>query len=114
MDHCLPRTHRLQKREAFTHCFDKGKRLRFKGGYAVVVPNAFSHPRLGVIVSKKTCKKAVDRNRMRRLHKEQFRHLKHMLGPLDIALVCVKPAEHEEIEAQWQSLLPLLCAVCSD
>ncbi|RMF18200.1 MAG: ribonuclease P protein component [Gammaproteobacteria bacterium] len=50
-------------------------------------PNTLGHPRIGVIVSKKASKRAVHRNRFKRLVREFFRHNQASLPALDI--ICI-------------------------
>jgi len=69
-----------------------------------------SHPRCAVVVSKKTHKSAVGRNRMRRRTYEIIRHeLEAMNRPYDIAVIItsaeVITAPHSDLQASLQSLL---------
>lgn len=41
----------------------------------LVCENTLAHPRLGLVITKKAIKKAVDRNRAKRIIREQFRTL---------------------------------------
>jgi ribonuclease P protein component len=107
-DASLPRIHRLASRQDFTCCFDQGRRLKFSGGYAVVAKSPCTHSRLGIIVSKKVCAHAVDRNRIRRLHKECFRQDRAKMGYWDVVIVCLRPMDYEEIMKVWQIILPSL------
>lgn len=74
-------------------------------------PTANTGPRLGVIVAKRFLKKAVDRNRVRRLVRESFRLNQHDLGGLDIVVLlrCNCAAElngalYNCLRKQWQGL----------
>ena len=53
--------------------------MRFK-------PNELVHPRLGLIVAKKTAKLAVNRNYMRRVLRELFRLNQHNIASLDLVI----------------------------
>jgi len=65
--------------------------------------------RLGLAVSKKNCRLAVGRNRIKRLVRESFRQHRQALGSLDI-VVLNKPGTHqasnkalfESLERHWQ------------
>ncbi len=60
--------------------------------------------RLGMAVAKKTAKRAVDRNRLKRLARESFRQHKHSLAGFDIVLL----ARHASVSASNQELLKSL------
>ncbi|TRY28903.1 ribonuclease P protein component [Aliiglaciecola sp. M165] len=50
-------------------------------------PNNLDHPRLGITLSKKRVKQANQRNRLKRLIRESFRHNQHDLPNTDIVVV---------------------------
>ncbi|HQQ64343.1 MAG TPA: ribonuclease P protein component [Pseudomonadales bacterium] len=78
----------------------------------LAIPGAGAHSRLGLVVAKKNAKLAVQRNRLKRLLRESFRHHQHELQGVDIVAL-VKPGlwqmSNVEINAvidqQWQRLL---------
>ena len=49
--------------------------------------NEFDHPRLGLAVPKKQVKLAVDRNKIKRLLRENFRLNQHDILPLDYVII---------------------------
>lgn len=49
-------------------------------------PNELGHARLGMVVAKRQFKRAVDRNRMRRIIRETFRLSSPELPPLDVVV----------------------------
>ena len=51
-----------------------------------MVPNQRGHARLGIVVGRKAFPRAVDRNRFKRLVREQFRKVFARLQPLDIVV----------------------------
>lgn len=53
----------------------------------LATPNTLGHARVGLIFAKKNLKKAVDRNRIKRLTRESFRHHKHELPAVDIVVL---------------------------
>lgn len=52
--------------------------------------NNFNHPRLGMAIPKKHIKRAVGRNRIRRVVKELFRHQQHLLPAIDVVVIAKK------------------------
>jgi ribonuclease P protein component len=50
-------------------------------------PNGLPHARLGLAVSKKNSRRAVDRNRIKRVIRESFRIHQHRLSGLDLVVV---------------------------
>jgi ribonuclease P protein component len=52
----------------------------------MIVPNQHNHARLGIVVGRKILPRAVDRNRFKRLVREQFRKVAARLPPLDIVV----------------------------
>ncbi|MDN4502293.1 ribonuclease P protein component [Alteromonadaceae bacterium BrNp21-10] len=49
--------------------------------------NSLTHSRIGITVAKKRVKKAHDRNRIKRLVRESFRHHQQNLGSIDIIVI---------------------------
>ncbi len=68
-------------------------------------PNELGHPRLGLVVSRRTGG-AVERNRWKRLLREAFRHVQAELPALD--LVCVARAQSPPKLDALQNVLRLL------
>jgi len=66
--------------------------------------NAEIPARLGMAVAKKNAKRAVDRNRLKRLARESFRQHKQSLAGFDIVLL----ARHASVTATNQELLKSL------
>ncbi|MDV6328507.1 ribonuclease P protein component [Idiomarina sp. PL1-037] len=53
----------------------------------LATPNELGHPRIGVTVSKKRAKRAVDRNRIKRQIRETFRLRQHKIPAFDIVII---------------------------
>ncbi|MDM3870780.1 ribonuclease P protein component [Porticoccus sp. W117] len=53
----------------------------------LAAPNSLDHPRLGLVIAKKNVRHAVDRNKVKRVARECFRHSQLALGPLDIIVL---------------------------
>lgn len=52
-----------------------------------VTDSQFGYPRLGLVVSKKVSKKAVQRNRIKRRIREAFRHSQEQLADMDFIVI---------------------------
>ncbi|MEO4047918.1 ribonuclease P protein component [Pseudomonas sp. CAU 1711] len=73
--------------------------------------NDLDHPRLGLVIGKKSVKLAVERNRLKRVIRDSFRLNQESLGGLDIVVVARKGlgdldnAElHEQFGKLWKRL----------
>lgn len=70
---CFPKSSRLRKPSEFKTVYQQNS-IRVKGRYFTVLTFCrFEHARLGVVVSKKVSKRAVIRNRIKRLVRENYR-----------------------------------------
>ena len=65
--------------------------------------------RLGLAISKKNCRLAVQRNRLKRVVRESFRSHKDDLGGLDVVVMCQAAASRasnkklfDSLAAHWQ------------
>lgn len=105
----LPKQHRLTKREDFSKAFAKGVYVQISEGIAIkFIQTDLSVSRLGFPVGKNFSKKAVDRNRARRvLRNASFQFLKELKTGFDI-IVLVKPGkkdfEFKQVSAQLKKV----------
>ncbi len=84
----FPRSNRLCDPVAFKFVFDKPDRYSDKYFTIFSRPNGLEdRPRLGLAISKKKIKKAVGRNRIKRLVREKFRVDKCSIASLDIVVL---------------------------
>lgn len=106
------RESRLTEAFQYTRVFEKNSRsadrywtILFREQQSETVkPTARMHARLGMAVAKKCAKRAVDRNRLKRLARESFRQHKHSLAGFDIVLL----ARHASVSATNQELVKSL------
>lgn len=105
----FPPNARLRVSAEFQAVFKAGRRLSSPQLrlFAHVRAEA-SAPRLGVAVSKKVDKRAVGRNRIKRLARETFRRERHRLPAGDYVLIAQPGASalsSDDLRAQWLQLL---------
>jgi ribonuclease P protein component len=77
---------RLSKTDDFSSVFNFHKRLSGKFLALHYCYNPLTWPRLGLVVGKKTARSAVERNYMRRVLREQFRHRQAELKNVDLVV----------------------------
>ena len=76
------------------------------------MPNVLEHARVGLIVGKKLARGAVQRNYMKRVLRELFRHEQGKLSGMDILVRPQKAFTHEnfaQVETEFQQLIRKLC-----
>jgi ribonuclease P protein component len=69
--------------------------------------NGLDHPRLGLVIGKKSVKLSVERNRLKRQIRESFRHNLELLAGWDIVIVARKgigDLENPELKQQFGKL----------
>lgn len=99
---------KIKKTDEFSSVFNFRKRISGDHLSMHYMPTAAGFPRLGVIVGKKTARRAVQRNYMKRLLRELFRHHRQQLSGVDILVRVHKPFSHVEylaISAEFSILL---------
>ena len=105
----LSRSQKLLTAESYKFVFSKSQRFGNKSFTVLARKNNLGHPRLGLAISKKCAKRAVDRNRIKRIFRESFRLHQHKLPSVDIIAMCKsdvlsldKKEMHKQIETQWR------------
>lgn len=104
----LSREQKLLTAEGYTYVFSQSQRFGNRSFTVLARENNVGHARLGLAISKKCAKRAVDRNRIKRIFRESFRLNQHELPSVDIIAMC-KPSVlkldnkdmHSQIETQW-------------
>ena len=86
-NHAFPREVRLLTPEDYDQVFKKPVRAGCNGMLVLARKNELSHPRLGLIVPKKVLKRAVWRNRVKRLVRESFRLSQDSLPNVDLVFL---------------------------
>lgn len=108
----FPRQLRLLNAGDFSHVFEQADlKVHGKGMMALVRLNTRGHPRLGLVVSKKNVKRAVDRNRFKRLVRESIRLRQDHLPSVDIVVLARRGVQdidndtlHRQLHGMWKRL----------
>ncbi len=104
----FPRACRLLKPAEYRQVFAGAQRLAGRHFTVLYRQNDLGRPRLGMAVAKKNLARAVDRNRVKRAIREQFRHRKEILMPMDIVFITrpsVARLAPSELQAEIARLL---------
>ncbi len=109
----FPRQHRLLSPSEFKPLFDQPQwRASSQHFLLLVAANGLATPRLGIVIGKRRVTRAVDRNLLRRLIRETFRHRSTDLAGLDIVVLVRadlrRPDKRliaEELGKVWTKLL---------
>jgi len=102
------RNSKLLTADHYKNVFAKAQRFGNHSFTVLVRKNELDHPRLGMAISKKNAKRAVDRNRIKRIFRESFRINQHKLPSVDI-IAMSKPSAlkldnlemRKQIDRQW-------------
>ncbi|HEX4825967.1 MAG TPA: ribonuclease P protein component [Candidatus Polarisedimenticolaceae bacterium] len=98
-DRTFSRASRLRSRRLFLDIYRRGFRVSGKHVVVFALPGATGQSRLGITATKKLGH-AADRNRVKRIIRETFRHRREAAGgPLDL-VVNVKPTARDQSHAQ--------------
>ena len=99
---------RLQKSSEFSRVFRNGRKRVGNLMLIYYAENNLGFPRAGFIASKRFSKKAVERNRAKRLMREVFRLNKHNLPPFDIIFIAKKGLigrKFSDVEKDFKNLV---------
>ena len=110
--HDFPKQLRLLTAGDYRYVFDHAiYKVHGKGLMALACPNGLGHPRLGLVISKKNVRRAVDRNRLKRLARESVRLQQSSLPAVDIVLLARRGASeldkatlHRQFFGMWRRL----------
>ncbi|GAA0712429.1 ribonuclease P protein component [Dokdonella soli] len=110
----FPRAARLLTPKDFARLRTVSRRVGTRHFSAEVAANELGGARLGLAVSKRVSKKAVRRNRIKRIARDSFRHTRDGLPAVDILLVARFSADQEdnaslraELVRLWQRIATL-------
>jgi ribonuclease P protein component len=78
---------RLKTAGDFDYVFDKPSRSASRCFTILARPNQYPYSRLGLVISKRCAKSAVQRNRLKRLIRESFRQNQEILAGVDVVVL---------------------------
>ncbi len=107
-----PRQLRLLTAGDYRRVFETAAfKVHGKGLMALASPNGRGYPRLGLIFSKKNVRRAVDRNRLKRIVRESIRLQQHRLPSVDIVVLARRGVHeldnatvHRQLHGMWRRL----------
>ncbi len=85
------REYRLTQKGDYRRVFADGSRQGSRLFTVLIRENGLSHPRLGLAIAKKALKRAVDRNRVKRILRARFREAIPELPGVDVVFIA-RPA----------------------
>jgi ribonuclease P protein component len=103
----LPRRARLANRRDFDRVFaarQAASNRFFRVHWAATEASARHGPRIGLAIAKRIARRAVDRNRLRRLARESFRARRDRLQALDFIVLARPDAVNAENRTLRQAL----------
>lgn len=105
MSFCFGKTQRLLTSSDYKAVFDQPtKKIHSEHFLLFIRKNDKDHARLGLAITKKKLKHAVDRNRVKRCTKEVFRLNQHKLPLVDCVLIAKKSPANGAIFAEINTL----------
>ena len=107
MNRSLAQGARITKARDYAHIFQKGMHSQGKFWKLIAIPSGQENSRLGLAISKKICKRAVDRNLFKRLARETFRQHRDDFDLLDFVVMIKKMpnTDNQELASDLLSLL---------
>lgn len=108
----FPRDARLRRPGDFTALRTSSGRAGGRCFHMRYRDNGLGYARLGLAISKRVSKRAVERNRIKRLLRESFRRVRHQLPAIDLMVMAREQAAGVpgaqlliEIDELWKKLL---------
>jgi ribonuclease P protein component len=102
------RRQRLLRETEFAAVFAARRYHRSRSYLVMCRPNELGYARLGMVVARRQFKRAVDRNRMRRIIRETFRLCSTDLPPMDVVVKVQGAPPEGEAAAELADILARL------
>lgn len=101
VDQCFARQYRLTKTDEYSSVFGFRKAIRGQWLMLHYLPAGSSRDsaRLGLVIGKKQLKRAVDRNRVKRIIRERFRCQRSLLPACDLILRLMSKPDLQDTNA---------------
>ncbi|MDH4108928.1 MAG: ribonuclease P protein component [Gammaproteobacteria bacterium] len=113
----FPKTSRLGDPESYRRVFKQAKRSRDSLFTVLCRTNGLEIGRLGMAISKKNCRRATGRNRIKRLVRESFRHNRQTLTGIDLVVLntaetqaASKESIRQSLDAHWKRCSRMLAS----
>ena len=106
-DNRFTKADRMLKAVDYQNVFDQPSRATDKYFTVLGRNNLLNEPRLGLAISKKNARRAVDRNRIKRIVRESFRIHKNKLASMDFVVMAKYSATKADNLALFDSLSAL-------
>jgi ribonuclease P protein component len=107
--------HHIRVARDFDAVFKQGKRLVDSCFAFHFLKVERDYPRLGMVISKRNCALAVNRNRIKRLIREEFRLNQHTISNIDLVVALKSPSKKmsdQELSECVKKLFSQLIARC--
>ena len=118
---CFKPCARLLKPAEFSRVFKKAIRSSDRMLTILAAPNELGYPRLGLAIAKKNAKRAVDRNKIKRIIRESFRQNQKRLPAIDLVILAkpqtksaMNPELFASLEQHWARLIKQCAKSSSD
>lgn len=107
----FPKSLRLLNSKSYSAVFNNAQKIGGRFLLFLYRENAIKTPRVGIVVAKKHVRRAVARNRIKRLIRESFRLHQHQLMECDIVILAMKGVDglsnaeiFDDLERKWRKL----------
>lgn len=101
---CFTRQQRLVSPSQFKHTFKSGRRIGDQSMTLIFIANDKPFARLGLAIPKKAVKRAVDRNRLKRVIRESFREHQEIIAGNDIVVLIKRDLSSQTNAAMFAKL----------